>query len=151
MRVALLGFGLIGGSIARALHGDRDGGWSVAAWTPNGMAPRVAVDAGIIELAAAIAGRRPRTAPTSSCSRRRRSACLDLVRELGGALRESLPAEAVVTDVASTKARDRGRGREHAACGSSADTRWRGARRPASRRPMPACSAGGHGSSSRRT
>ncbi len=103
MRVALLGFGLIGGSIARALHGDREGGWSVAAWTPNGMAPRVAVDAGIIELAAASpaaaldgADLVVLAAPPIGC--------LDLVRELGGALRESLPPEAVVTDVASTKA-----------------------------------------------
>ena len=52
MRVALLGLGLIGGSVARALHADTGGGWSVAAWTPTGVSPRVAEDAGIIELAA---------------------------------------------------------------------------------------------------
>jgi prephenate dehydrogenase len=103
MRVALLGLGLIGGSIARALHGDGDGGWSVAAWTPNGMAPRVAADAGILELAAsspdaAIAGADLVVLAAPPL------ACLDLVRDLGGALRGSLPRGAVVTDVASTKA-----------------------------------------------
>jgi prephenate dehydrogenase len=103
MRVALLGFGLIGGSIARALHADRDGGWSVAAWTPNGMAPRVAVDAAIIELAApspadALDGADLVVLAAPPL------ACLDLARKLGGPLRASLPPEAVVTDVASTKA-----------------------------------------------
>ncbi len=103
MRVALLGLGLIGGSIARALHGDRDGGWSVAAWTPNGMAPKVAAGAGIIELAApspadALAGADLVVLAGPPL------ACLELVDQLGEMLRESVPPGAVVTDVVSTKA-----------------------------------------------
>ena len=100
-RVALLGLGLIGGSIARALHADADG-WSVVAWTPNGMAPRTAHNAGIIERAA----RTPADAvdgadlivlaapPLDG---------LDLLRDLAGPLRPSLAPDAVVTDVSSTK------------------------------------------------
>ena len=103
MRVALLGLGLIGGSVARALHADTGGGWSVAAWTPTGVSPRVAEDAGIIELAAgtpaaAIDGADLVVLAASPLD------CLDHVRALGGPLREALSPGAVITDVASTKA-----------------------------------------------
>ena len=103
MRVALLGLGLIGGSVARALHADTGGGWSVVAWTPTGVAPRVAEDAGIIERAAgtpaaAIDGADLVVLAASPLD------CIDHVRALGGPLREALSTDAVVTDVASTKA-----------------------------------------------
>jgi prephenate dehydrogenase len=100
--VALLGLGLIGGSIARALHARPQAGYSVAAWTPRGSGPRLAAEAGIIELAAssrevAIDGADVviLAAPPLGT--------LDLLRDLGGPLRQFLPPEAVITDVASTK------------------------------------------------
>ena len=101
-RVALLGLGLIGGSIARALRADA-GGWSVSAWTPNGIAPRTAAHAGIIDRAAgseadAIEGADlvVLAAPPLDC--------VAMLRALGGPLRAALPRDTVVTDVASTKA-----------------------------------------------
>ena len=50
MHVALLGLGLIGGSIARALRSQP--GWTIAAWTPTGRGPEEARQAGVIERAA---------------------------------------------------------------------------------------------------
>lgn len=100
MRIALLGLGLIGGSIARAV---RSYGWPVAAWTPTGDGPRLALAAGVIDeaaptVAAAVAGADlvVLAAPASSC--------LALLEELAGPARPSLGPDAVVTDVASTKA-----------------------------------------------
>src|SRR5205814_6671357 len=51
-RVAFLGFGLIGGSIARAL---RSGGATVelAAWTPTGRGPKAGLVAGALDEASA--------------------------------------------------------------------------------------------------
>ena len=49
MRLALLGLGLIGGSIARAV---RPAGWAVAAWTPTGAGPARALEEGAIDRAA---------------------------------------------------------------------------------------------------
>jgi prephenate dehydrogenase len=105
MRVAILGFGLIGGSIARALHDRSPGGpsgWSVVAWSPSGTGPARAADDGVIARAAAdppdaidgaelviLAGPVP--------------ACLDAIDRLAGPWRDALPTAAVVTDVASTK------------------------------------------------
>ncbi|HEY4753619.1 MAG TPA: hypothetical protein VIH37_10050, partial [Candidatus Limnocylindrales bacterium] len=48
MRVGLLGLGLIGGSVARALHDNADGWW-VGAWTPSGSGPRRAMASGAID------------------------------------------------------------------------------------------------------
>ncbi len=100
MRVALLGLGLIGGSLARAIHGA---GWPVAAWTPRGAGPRAALAAGAIDVAAgsleeAIANAEivVLAAPPG--------ACLDLLGELADRARGALAGGAVVTDVASTKA-----------------------------------------------
>jgi prephenate dehydrogenase len=105
MRVTILGFGLIGGSIARALH-DRSGGgpaaWAVAAWSPSGAGPATAVREGVITRAAVdpqdaiegaelviLAGPVP--------------ACLAALDGLSGPWRSALAEGAVVTDVASTK------------------------------------------------
>ncbi|HEY4189236.1 MAG TPA: prephenate dehydrogenase/arogenate dehydrogenase family protein, partial [Candidatus Limnocylindrales bacterium] len=103
MRVAVLGLGLIGGSIARALHARPGGEWSVAAWTPQGSGPRLAGEAGIIELAAAS----PELAIDGAdivILAAPPLETLGLLRDLGGPLRRFLPADAVITDVASTKA-----------------------------------------------
>ena len=56
MRVGILGFGLIGGSIARSLHAADPGAWTVAAWSPTGRGPDAAVEAGIIDRRAGSAG-----------------------------------------------------------------------------------------------
>jgi prephenate dehydrogenase len=104
MRVAFLGFGLIGGSIARALHERTPGTWEIAAWSPSGVGPRQAVDAGeIAEVAsdprAAVEGADliVLAAPPLDC--------LDLLDAVAGPLRDALAPQAIVTDVASTKAR----------------------------------------------
>ncbi len=102
MRVALLGLGLIGGSVARALHADSGGAWSVAAWTPTGVAPTVAEEAGIIALAAATPAEAIDGADLVVLAAPPLD-CLEHVRALAGPLRDALPPGAVVTDVASTK------------------------------------------------
>lgn len=106
MRIALLGLGLIGGSVVRALRDPpgRDGsaGWSVAAWTPSGGGPAAALEDGVIDRVAAspeaaidgadlvvLAGPVPD--------------CLAQLDELAGPWRLVLAPDAVITDVASTK------------------------------------------------
>jgi prephenate dehydrogenase len=102
MRIAILGFGLIGGSIARALAVRAGGEWSVAAWSPGGEGPREAAADGSVELAApdpekAVAGSNVVVLAAPPL------ACLELLDRLAGPLRASLPPDAIVTDVASTK------------------------------------------------
>lgn len=104
MRVSILGFGLIGGSIARALDshaGDRT--WHVSAWSRNPGPLAQAVSDGVLasvaaSLEEAIAGAELviLAAPPLEC--------LDLVEALGGRLRGRLPEDCTVTDVASAKA-----------------------------------------------
>jgi prephenate dehydrogenase len=102
MRLAILGLGLIGGSVARALRARASEAWSVAAWSPAGRGPAAAVADGVIDAAArspaeAIEGADMvlLAAPPLDCLR--------LIDDLAGALRSSLAGGAVVTDVASTK------------------------------------------------
>ncbi len=102
MRVALLGFGLIGGSIARALRREA-GDWTIAAWSPSGAGPRLARSDEIIDEAS----------PTPADAIRGADlvvlagpplACLAHVDDLAsGTLAESLGPDALVTDVSSTK------------------------------------------------
>jgi prephenate dehydrogenase len=103
VRVAILGLGLIGGSLARALAEapDRDA-WSVAAWSPTGDGPRRAAADGVIAqaataLAEALDGAHlvVLAAPPT--------ATLALIERLAEGLNEALEPGAVVTDVASTK------------------------------------------------
>lgn len=106
MRIALLGLGLIGGSVARALREStrQDGAapWSIAAWTPSGRGLAEALGDDILDEAApspeaaiegadlvVLAGPAPD--------------CLAQLDELAGPWRRVLAADAVVTDVASTK------------------------------------------------
>ncbi len=106
MRIALLGLGLVGGSIARALRAGGAGSMPVeriVAWSPTAVGPRAAVEAGVIDAAAAgvaeaVAGADLviLAAPPTEC--------LDLIWLLGE-LRDRLEPDALVTDVASTKAR----------------------------------------------
>ena len=103
VRLALLGLGLIGGSIARALRLEpATSGWHVVAWSPSGRGPAAALADGVIEAVAAtpedaLAGADlvVLAAPATDC--------LALLDGLAGPWRASLPEGAVVTDVASTK------------------------------------------------
>src|SRR4249920_537836 len=105
MHVAFLGFGLIAGSIARAIRANRTtDDWTVVAWSPSGDGPRQAVNDGVVDRLAddppaALAGADlvVLAAPATEC--------LTLIDRLAGPWRSSLPDQAVVTDVASTKAR----------------------------------------------
>jgi prephenate dehydrogenase len=102
MRVALLGLGLIGGSIARALR--RDGGdWSIAAWSPTGVGPRQALAAGFVDEAAdspAVAVRDADLVVLAGPP----FATLEHVAGLGRGELAAVGPDTVVTDVASTKA-----------------------------------------------
>lgn len=99
MRIAILGLGLIGGSIARAV---RPYGWPVTAWTPSGEGPRQALAAGLID-AAAPAIAEAVTGADLVVLASPASACLGLLDALAGTARAALLPGAVVTDVASTK------------------------------------------------
>ena len=103
MRVAILGFGLIGGSLARALAEapDRDA-WSVAAWSPTGDGPRRATADGLIAQAA--------SAPAEALDGAHLvvlaappTGTLTLIERLAEGLDGALEPGAVITDVASTK------------------------------------------------
>lgn len=100
-RIAFLGLGMIGGSIALAL---RRAGYAgrIAAWTPLGTGPAAARQRGVIDeaaegAAAALdgAGLVVLAGPPLTI--------LDTLQELASSLRGSLGAKAVITDVASTK------------------------------------------------
>src|SRR3954452_7833748 len=104
MRVAFLGLGLIGGSVARALREDdgfRDD--ELVAWSPSGKGPREALEQGVLD---AIAGD-PGVAVDGAglvVLAGPPLACIALLERLGGELRDALAPGSTVTDVASTKA-----------------------------------------------
>ncbi len=103
MQIAFLGFGLIGGSIARAVRANPESkDWTMAAWSPSGKGPRAAVEDGVIDVAGAKAEAVLREAdlivlggPATSC--------LPLIDRLAGKWRTVIRPDAIVTDVASTK------------------------------------------------
>ncbi len=102
MRVAFLGLGLIGGSVARALREASGTPWVISAWTPSGAGPRAALAAGVADAAPAAAAGAIEGADLVVLAAPP-IACLDLLRDLAGPLSPALAADAVVTDVASTK------------------------------------------------
>ena len=103
MRVAILGFGLIGGSLARALRtaADREA-WSIAAWSPTGEGTRRAAADGTIALAASSAAEALEGAELVVLAAPPMNT-LDLIARLGNGLGAALEPGAVITDVASTK------------------------------------------------
>ena len=106
MRVAFLGFGLIGGSIARALrdrHPDGADDTSIAAWSPSAAGPAAAARDGVIHVAAsdpeaAIAGADLVVLAGPA------TVTLAQLDELAGPWQGALAPDAVITDIASTKA-----------------------------------------------
>lgn len=104
MRIAFLGFGLIAGSIARAVRASPDRqAWRMAAWSPTGEGPAQARADGTIDEAATTAAEAlggaelvVLAAPVP--------ACLAVMDALAAGLGVALPGTAVITDVASTKA-----------------------------------------------
>ena len=108
MRIAILGFGLIGGSIARALRRpDRpvspSGPETLVAWSRHPEGPRAARQAGVLDevapgLTEALDGSELIVLAAPPL------ACLTLLDELAGPARTALAPEATLTDVASTKA-----------------------------------------------
>ena len=104
MEIAFLGFGLIGGSIARAVRANPDTkGWTMAAWSPSGKGPRKAADDGVIDVAGAKAESVVRDADLIVLAGPATS-CLPLIDKLAGRWRNVIRPDAIVTDVASTKA-----------------------------------------------
>ncbi|HEY4189287.1 MAG TPA: prephenate dehydrogenase/arogenate dehydrogenase family protein [Candidatus Limnocylindrales bacterium] len=105
MDLGFVGFGLIGGSIARAVRANpKTSRWRMTAWTPSGSGPAQALKDRVIDVAA--------TAPEAAVTEADlvilaapATACLRLIDQLVGPWRSQLRPDAVVTDVASTKAR----------------------------------------------
>ncbi len=104
----MLGLGLIGGSVARALQRPAPGSAAsvaeprIAAWTPDGTGPGAALAAGVI----AAAPKRAEEALDGAelvVLAAPPAACIRLLGDLAGPLRTALAPDAVVTDVASTK------------------------------------------------
>ena len=105
MRLAILGFGLIGGSIARALRSrGRSDDWSIVAWSPTGVGTAAARADGVIDVAATDAGQAVGGADLIVIASPP-LATLALLDELGGTLRGALAPDVAITDVASTKRR----------------------------------------------
>jgi prephenate dehydrogenase len=105
VRLSILGFGLIGGSIARALHERGEPGqWRVTAWSRSPAPVEQAVADGAVTVAATTLEEAVRDAEMVVLAAPP-LICLDLIDMLAGPLRGSLPEDCTVTDVASAKGR----------------------------------------------
>jgi prephenate dehydrogenase len=101
VKVALLGFGLIGGSIAYALRRTPED-WTIAAWSPTGSGPAIARAEALIDEACDTPARAIHGADLVVVAAPP-IAALQLIDDLAGPLAEALSPEAVITDVVSTK------------------------------------------------
>lgn len=101
MRLAIIGLGLIGGSVARALAARDAGAWHVAAWSRTREGPRAALADGVIDTVAPSAEEAVADADLVLLAASP-LANLDLLRRLGPRAAE---VGAVVTDVTSAQAR----------------------------------------------
>lgn len=100
-----MGFGLIGGSIARALRSRGEAGeWHVTAWSRTHAPVRRALEDGVVDVAAVTLEEAMQDAELVVLATPPLT-CLELIDEIGGTLRGSLPGDATVTDAASTKGR----------------------------------------------
>lgn len=103
--MAILGFGLIGGSVARAVRARddvQDSRMVLSAWTPGGAGPEAAKRDGAIDVAAAT----PQAAMEGAdliVLAAPVPACLAMLDDLAGPWRAGLAPDAIITDVASTK------------------------------------------------
>jgi prephenate dehydrogenase len=103
MRIAFLGFGLIAGSIARAVRANPAvSDWVMTAWSPSGEGPRKAQAERAVDVAADTAAIALDDAELVVLAAPV-PACLTLLDELAGPWRSLLRTGAVITDVASTK------------------------------------------------
>ncbi len=104
MHVAFIGFGLIAGSIARAVRSNQETApWTMAAWSPSGTGPRQAMADRVVDAV----GSGPRQTLTDAdlvVLAGPATACLASLDDLAEDWRVDLSPRAVVTDVASTKA-----------------------------------------------
>src|SRR2546425_7461552 len=99
MRIGFLGFGLIAGSIARAVRANPAvSDWVMTAWSPSGEGPRKAQADGVVDGAADTAGKALDEADLVVLAAPV-PAGLALLDELAGPLRPLLPPGAVITDV----------------------------------------------------
>ena len=101
VKVALLGFGLIGGSIAYALRRNPED-WTIAAWSPTGAGPAIARAEELIDEASDSPARAIQGADLVVIAAPPLAA-LELIDDLAGPLMGDLGPDAVVTDVVSTK------------------------------------------------
>ena len=105
VRVSIAGFGLIGGSIARALHERTEPEqWHVTAWSRSLAPVQKAFADGAVDVVAATLGEAVRGADIVVLAAPPLT-CLELMDQLGGPLRSSLSEDCTLTDVASAKAR----------------------------------------------
>jgi prephenate dehydrogenase len=103
-RIAFLGFGLIGGSIAAAIRSAGGRGTRLVAWTPAGTGPAEGVRRGFLDaaapgVAAAVEGADLIVLAGPPL------AILELLGDAAATLRAATDAGATITDVGSTKAR----------------------------------------------
>ena len=148
VRVAFLGFGLIAGSIARALRLADGRAWELVAWSPSGAGAAKALADGVLDRVAA-SGPDAMDGAELVVLAAPASDCLALLDAIAGPWKGSLVAGAVVTDVASTKGRAGRPCRDPPTCATWAATRWRAAMRPATAPRPRTCSRAVPGSWSR--
>jgi prephenate dehydrogenase len=105
-RIAFLGFGLITGSIARALgaHPPLPARPELVGWSPSNRGPHAALRDGALDRVADDPAAAVRDADLVVLGAPPLQT-IELLAALGGPLRAALTADAVITDVASTKAR----------------------------------------------
>jgi prephenate dehydrogenase len=105
VRVSIIGFGLIGGSIARALHERGEpGAWTVTAWSRSaGPVERAVGDGAVDKVAASL--RDALDGADVAVLAAPPLVCLELIDQIGGPLRAALPEDCTLTDVASAKGR----------------------------------------------
>ncbi|HUG30387.1 MAG TPA: prephenate dehydrogenase/arogenate dehydrogenase family protein [Candidatus Limnocylindria bacterium] len=101
-RIAFLGFGLIGGSLALALR-EAGSTTRLAAWTPDGTGPAEGVRRRLLDVAPATAAEALDGAGLVVLAGPP-LAILSALEELAGTLNGALSAGVTITDVASTKA-----------------------------------------------